>query len=142
MWMDHRAKSETEHINKMGHPVLQAVGGSISVEMQMPKLLWLKKNKQQLWKNATCFLDLSDYLTWRATGSDVRSLCSAVCKWTYHGDGNKCGWNSSFFEGIGLNDLVEDGFCKIGKSVIAPGSFVGYLLPGVVSEMKIGRFIK
>jgi len=43
LWMDHRAGSEAELINSTRHPVLRSVGGSISLEMHLPKLLWLKK---------------------------------------------------------------------------------------------------
>ena len=43
MWMDHRAKCQADTINATNHPVLQYVGGKISLEMQMPKLLWLKQ---------------------------------------------------------------------------------------------------
>jgi len=43
MWMDHRAVAEAETINRTRHPVLRSVGGSVSLEMQLPKLLWLKK---------------------------------------------------------------------------------------------------
>ncbi len=35
MWMDHRAKEETEAVNKVEHPVKSFVGGKISVEMQV-----------------------------------------------------------------------------------------------------------
>jgi len=41
--MDHRAVSEANAINSTRHQVLRSVGGSISLEMQLPKLLWLKK---------------------------------------------------------------------------------------------------
>jgi len=41
--MDHRAVSEADTINNTRHPLLRSVGGSISLEMQLPKLLWLKK---------------------------------------------------------------------------------------------------
>ena len=43
MWMDHRAVIEANVINSTHLPVLRSVGGSISLEMQLPKLLWLKK---------------------------------------------------------------------------------------------------
>jgi len=45
MWMDHRATQEAELINQTNHSLLQFVGGAISVEMEMPKVLWLKKVK-------------------------------------------------------------------------------------------------
>ena len=72
MWMDHRAAQETETINKTQHSVLKFVGGKVSLEMQLPKLLWLKTNSPQAWSKAKAFFDLPDYLTWRATGSEAR----------------------------------------------------------------------
>lgn len=43
MWMDHRAFVEADFANATNAPVLDHVGGALSVEMQIPKLLWLKK---------------------------------------------------------------------------------------------------
>jgi ribulose kinase len=43
MWLDHRAVSQVHRINETKHRVLQYVGGVMSVEMQAPKLLWLKE---------------------------------------------------------------------------------------------------
>lgn len=72
--MDHRADKETEAVNKTNHPVLQFVGGNISLEMQVPKLMWLKKNLPETWKNAGKFFDLPDFLTWKATKADSRHV--------------------------------------------------------------------
>ncbi len=70
--MDHRAGQETETINSTQHSAFKFVGGKVSIEMQLPKLLWLKNNIPQTWKVANSFMDLPDYLTWRATGIDSR----------------------------------------------------------------------
>ena len=43
MWMDHRAGKQCDVINASKHRVLDFVGGSMSVEMQLPKLLWIKQ---------------------------------------------------------------------------------------------------
>uniref|UniRef100_A0A670XW36 FGGY carbohydrate kinase domain containing n=1 Tax=Pseudonaja textilis TaxID=8673 RepID=A0A670XW36_PSETE len=43
MWMDHRAANQVTRINETQHNVLSFVGGAMSVEMQPPKLLWMKE---------------------------------------------------------------------------------------------------
>ncbi len=68
VWMDHRALDQAERINRTCHPVLKYVGGTISPEMQTPKLLWLKERLPDTYVAARHFFDLSDYLGWRATG--------------------------------------------------------------------------
>lgn len=39
VWMDHRAVKQAEKINSSSSPVLQYCGGSLSPEMQPPKVL-------------------------------------------------------------------------------------------------------
>ncbi len=102
VWMDHRALAETDAINAGSHDVLKYVGGAISPEMEPPKLQWLKKNLPETWAKATKFLDLADFLTYKASGQDVRSLCTNVCKWTYLGHEGR--WDTAFLETLGLND--------------------------------------
>ena len=123
VWMDHRALTETDEINRMGHPVLKYVGGVISPEMQTPKLLWLKRNLPDAWDRAAKFFDLPDYLTYRATGFDTRSLCSTVCKWTYLGHEDR--WDDDYFTRIGLEDLVDEGYRRIGTRIRPMGEPVG-----------------
>ncbi len=108
-WMDHRAIEEAELINHTKHPVLRFLGGKISPEQQPPKLKWIKKNLPETWKLAGKFMDLADFMVFKATGEDKRSLCTSVCKWTYlgHKEGNGR-WDYSFFERIGLSDLFEN----------------------------------
>ena len=121
MWMDHRAGKQAEIINKLNHPVLGFVGGKISLEMQTPKLKWIKENQPEIWKQAGHFFDLSDFLTFKATGGSLkRSLCSTVCKWTYEVEmsGKVKGWNRQYFDQIGLADLTQENFNKLGTDII------------------------
>ncbi|XP_071666273.1 FGGY carbohydrate kinase domain-containing protein isoform X4 [Patagioenas fasciata] len=123
MWMDHRAVSQVGRINATQHRVLSYVGGVMSVEMQPPKLLWIKENlHESCWDKAGYFFDLPDFLSWKATGVTARSLCTVVCKWTYTSDG---GWDDSFWKMIGLEDLVKDEYEKIGNHILSPGEPVG-----------------
>ncbi len=131
VWMDHRAMDQTARINATEHDVLRYVGGTMSPEMEPPKLLWLKEHLPRTWARAARFLDLPDFLTYRATGVDVRSLCTTVCKWTYRGDEGR--WDDSFFEAVGLGDLV--GYQRIGTKVRPMGERVGGLTELAAAEL-------
>lgn len=74
MWMDHRASEEAIFINSTNHEALKCMGGQMSLEMQPPKLLWLKKNLPDTWNKAGYFFDLPDFLTWKATGDTSSGL--------------------------------------------------------------------
>jgi FGGY-family pentulose kinase len=123
VWMDHRALAETEAINAGGYDVLRYVGGGLSPEMEIPKLLWLKTHLPQIWADAGKFLDLADFLTYQSTGSDVRSLCTNVCKWTYSGQEGR--WDTDFLNAVGLGDLLEGG--RVGTDIHPMGSPIGPL---------------
>ncbi|WCJ42383.1 FGGY carbohydrate kinase domain-containing protein [Euphorbia peplus] len=147
VWMDHRAIKEAEKINSLNSTVLQYCGGAVSPEMQPPKLLWVKENLQESWSMVFRWMDLSDWLSYRATGDDTRSLCTTVCKWTYLGhahmqqkddsrDMEACGWDDDFWEEIGLGDLIEGHHAKIGRSVAFPGHPLGSgLTPEAAKEL-------
>jgi len=127
VWMDHRAIPQAACINAQKSPVLRYVGGVVSPEMQTPKLCWLKENRPQAWRRAAKFLDLPDYLTYRATGDDTRSLCTTVCKWTYlgHRGMEGQGWDRKYFHDIGLEDLAHENFARIGRRIRPMGEPLG-----------------
>lgn len=123
VWMDHRAVDQAERINALGHGVLRYVGGRISPEMETPKLLWLKENRPHIFSKAWQFFDLADFLTWRATGSLARSTCTLACKWTYLAHERR--WDPSYFRQIGLSELADEDFSRIGQQIVEPGTPVG-----------------
>ncbi|XP_068677300.1 FGGY carbohydrate kinase domain-containing protein-like [Montipora foliosa] len=132
MWLDHRAVKQAQIINDTKHKVLSYVGGTISPEMEMPKLLWLKQHMSpECLHKSAIFLELPEFLSYKATGDPTRSMCSVVCKFNYMGhksqlpEGSCNGWDSSFFHAIGLEDLVEANFSKLGDKVRSPGEPVG-----------------
>ena len=132
-WMDHRAAAETDRINRTGAAVLANVGGRISPEMQIPKLLWLSRHRPRAFAAAGGFYDLADWLTWRMTGAKVRSLCTAVCKWTYSPD--RGGWDDIFLRRIGLGALDADGHARIGTAMTTPGDRIGVLRADAATEL-------
>ena len=124
VWMDHRATDQAARINATGHDVLRYVGGRISPEMETPKLLWLRENRPATFDAAWQFLDLTDFLTWRATGSLARSTCTVTCKWTYLAHEDR--WDAGYFRDIGLGPLADEGFTRIGTEIVPPGTPLGH----------------
>lgn len=89
----------------------------MSVEMEIPKVLWLKNNMPKELFDRCKFYDLADALTHLATGNEKRSFCSVVCKQGYVPvgvDGSVKGWQEDFLKEIGLEDLTEDNFKRLG----------------------------
>jgi len=123
VWMDHRAIAQARQINDTHDDVLRYVGGSISPEMELPKLLWLKQHLPSTYHSAGHFFDLADYLSFRATGSAARSMCTVACKWNFLAHEQR--WSCSYFERIGLGDLASDKYARIGKEIVAPGTPLG-----------------
>lgn len=117
LWLDHRPVEETEKINATDHKLLKYVGGKMSIEMEIPKVLWLKNNMPAEKFDRCKFYDLADALTHLATGNETRSFCSVVCKQGYVPvgvDGSVKGWQEDFYKEIGLEDLVKDDFQRMG----------------------------
>ena len=137
LWMDHRAIADAEAITQTRSRVLDHVGGIMSPEMEIPKLRWLKRELPQSWKRAETFWDLPDWLVHRATGSDIRSVCSSTCKWTYLGHEGLQGegWDAHFFEAIGLSDLAQRAFGQIGTRFAAAGVRAGGLTPSAAQDL-------
>ena len=127
MWMDHRAQNQAQRINDTKHDVLNNVGGIISEEMEIPKLLWLKENLPSTWSSASKFFDLADFLTYISTGNDSRSMCTVTCKWNYQYDQKegRGAWSEDFFQKVGLEDLSKDNFMRIGNRIVRVGERVG-----------------
>jgi D-ribulokinase len=123
VWMDHRATAEARLVNDTRDEVLRFVGGSISPEMEIPKLLWLKRHLPSSYNRAGHFFDLADYLSFRATGSTARSICTLACKWNFLAHEQR--WSDSYFDRLGLADLASAGNARIGNEIVAPGTPLG-----------------
>ncbi|KAI8892483.1 FGGY carbohydrate kinase domain-containing protein-like protein [Globomyces pollinis-pini] len=104
MWMDHRAEEQAKRLTNSNHQILKRTGGSISPEMSVAKVIWLYENNSR-YHQIKHLMELPEYLTWKATGCDRRSLNSLVCKWGY--DVNQpMGWHNDFWKiGIKESDL-------------------------------------
>ncbi len=140
VWMDHRAEKQADEINLTKHRVLDYVGGKISPEQEPPKLKWVKENLPGTWENAAKFFDLADYLVYEASGKNIRSFCTVVCKWTYMGHEEaqeNGGWDKSFFREIELEDLFLGD--RVGESIRPMGTKVGELTAKAASELGLAE---
>jgi len=104
MWADHRATEEARELSASGHRVLDYVGGTMSPEMVLPKLLWLKRHLAPAWARYGMALDLADFLVWKATDTLTASACTVTCKWTYLNH-ERTGWQQDFLRAAGLAEL-------------------------------------
>ncbi|KAI3610412.1 hypothetical protein WG66_006966 [Moniliophthora roreri] len=127
LWADHRAEKEAELINSTGSIVLDYVGGTMSLEMEVPKVLWLKNHMDPSRFSRCQFFDLPDFLTYRATEDNTRSCCSVTCKCSFVP--NK-GWQAEFFNKIGLEQFPKEQYRQMGapngpQDVLTAGSPIG-----------------
>jgi FGGY-family pentulose kinase len=103
MWMDHRAVAEAAAINATHDPALAYVGGEVSVEMELPKILWLRRHFPDRHAAIWRYFDLADYMVWRATGADLASVCTLTCKWNYLSHEQR--FSAGLLDAVGLSDL-------------------------------------
>ena len=132
VWLDHRAMAEAAECTATGDPVLAQFGGVMSPEMQLPKLMWLKRHVPRSWEKLGHAFDLVDFLTWSATGSLVRSQSALAAKWGF-GAGGAPGWPEGFFRRIGLDELVAR--ASLPTQPLAPGSDLGPLTAAAAAEL-------
>ncbi len=132
VWLDHRALEEADLCTATAHPVLAHSGRVMSPEMQMPKLMWLKRRRPEQWAKAGSFFDLADFITWWATGSNARSRCTMAAKWNYLSHEKK-GWSESFLQAIGLADVRERG--SLPEETLAVGAVVGRLTAAAADNL-------
>jgi FGGY-family pentulose kinase len=121
MWMDHRAAEETAAINATHDPALAYVGGEVSIEMELPKVLWLRRHFPDRYASATRFFDLADYLVWKCCGADTASVCTLTCKWNYLAHEGR--FPQAMLSAVGLDDLTS----KLPLHVLPLGSSPGRL---------------
>lgn len=130
IWMDVRAAEQAQRIAASGHPMLKYNGfGNVSAEWMPCKMLWLKENEPETYARAKHVGEFIDWLTYRLTGEWTASINNVSIRWYY--DRNEGGWSRSFYETIGLGDLIE----RFPQRVLDMGQIAGQLRPEVAEEL-------
>jgi D-ribulokinase len=119
----HRATTEARRVNETRDKVLRYVGGSISPEMEIPKLLWLKRHLPSTYRSAGSFLRscrLSLVSRHRIDGAvDMHGRLQMELSRP------RSALEPQLFERVGLGDLVSDNYAKIGTEIVPSGTPLG-----------------
>jgi ribulokinase len=122
MWMDVRSQPQTEKMKKRApQSFLNNFGGQISAEWFIPKALWLKENRSDLFHRSYRIVDAVDWLTFFLTGRWVGSVSNATNSSAYFP--SEGGWAEETLRAIGLGDLSP----KLVDRVANVGSLAGQL---------------
>jgi ribulokinase len=122
MWMDVRSQPQTEKIKKLASAsFLNNFGGQINAEWFIPKVLWLKENRSELFQRAYRIIDAVDWLTFFLTGSWVGSVSNATNSGAFFPSAG--GWAEDTLREIGLKGLPA----KLVDRVESVGSLAGQL---------------
>ncbi len=130
IWMDVRAADQSRRIAASGHPALKYNGyGNVSAEWMPCKALWLKENEPDTYRQAARVGEFIDWLTHRLTGEWTASIDNTSIRWYY--DRAEGGWPESFYEQIGLSDLLG----KLPPQVLDMGQVAGKLTAAAAAEL-------
>ena len=79
MWMDARSRKEMQEINDTGHPVLDYCGKETSFEWMIPKALWIKRHRKDIYDVCYRIVDQLDWMNYQLCGEWSSSICNTTC---------------------------------------------------------------
>jgi len=135
LWQDKRAVEETKHlINEYGmEKIYDITGLRIDPYFTLPKLLWLKKNKTEIYKNSYTFLMVQDYIIHYLTGKFKTDWTQASRTMLFNID--KLKWDKDLIESVGID------FSKL-PEIVPPGSIIGVVNKAASDELGLPRGVK
>ncbi|KPJ88317.1 MAG: xylulose kinase [Spirochaetes bacterium DG_61] len=124
IWMDVRAFSQAERIEKTGHNALKYNGyGSVSAEWMPCKALWLKENEPDIYKGSRYICEFQDWINYQLTGKYVGCINEVTIRWYY--DSRSGGWPRDFYEQIGIGEVID----KFPPDILELGRPIGKIKP-------------
>ena len=126
MWMDIRAVKEADEITRCGDKALKYTGfGNVSPEWFPCKVLWVKRNEPEVYRQAATIFEHTDWLAYRLTGEITGNITTTSIRWFYNF--REGGRPVSLYNTIGLDDIEE----KLPKRIVKLGEVVA----GLSAEM-------
>ena len=83
LWKHAGAQRYADAISSGGGPFLANFGGKVSGEWMLAKAAEIADEAPEVWRRADKFIEAGDWLVWRLTGREVRSLDFAAYKAQY-----------------------------------------------------------
>ncbi len=133
VWMDNRAQKEADELSGAFPPaVVYPVTGQVSIVPTWPasKLLWVRNNEPEIFKNIQKVLLIEDYFIYRLTG---KFACegSLICSTAYWDINTKKWWP----EMLGYLGVREDQLPEIYE----PGDVVGQIKKEAADELNVAK---
>ena len=118
VWLDNRATEETEIIaSHFGHKRVYEVTGQPEITATWPacKLLWVKRNKPEIWEKAESVFLLEDWILFKLTGKFIseKTLQSSTIYFDIH----KGQWWDEMLDFIGVRKDMLPTLCSSAKLV-------------------------
>lgn len=132
LWYDTRSEAQYKKLETdMKFDRLYEITGQIpSVKYGISKLLWLKENRPELYKMASHWLSVEDWVLYCLTGRYVTDY--SVASRTLAFDIHTCDWSNEILEAAGLRkDLFPQ--------ALPGGTAVGRLREGLSAELGLNK---
>ena len=130
LWMDMRAAEQTEQVLATGDVALRVNSdgaGPVSAEWMVPKALWLKQNRPELFARAAKVCEYQDYVNLKLTGRYCASANNVAVRWHFV-DGKP---PTSLLAKLGMPELAE----KWPKDVVQMGHAVAPLSEAAAAHL-------
>lgn len=130
LWQDKRALDQTAAIrDDLGEEeIYRRTGLRLDPYFSLPKLLWVKENRPEIFNKAHKFLTVHDLVIYHLTGAFVTDWTQASRTMLFNIE--KLAWDTELCEHFGID---PDKF----PAAVRPGTVVGELTPAVQRELEI-----
>ena len=132
-WMDERSAQECESLaQQFTLDEVRKVTGQMEICPTWPatKILWLKKNRPEVYGNTATYMLLKDYVVFYLTGQKLADMSIATFS-LYFDIYNKCYWQK-MLSAIGISE-------KQLPPLAEPCSIAGSLLPEIARQIGAGQ---
>ena len=135
-WMDERSTAECEELGaQFDAATCEAVTGQMAVLPTWPatKILWLKRNRPEIYEGAATYMLLKDYIVYCLTGEKKADMSIATFSF-YFDIYNKCYWQD-MLNAIGVTESQL-------PELVEPCFVAGTLTEAVAARMGLGTATK